>query len=75
MPTFRNFFSTVYYSQKVYVFGGYECNNKLQLKSCEYYDIIGNKWIDIASMKSSRSMSAACRINDDHILVMGGYNK
>lgn len=75
MPTFRNFFSTVYHNQRVYVFGGYECNLKAQLRSCEYFDTAASKWTPITSLKAARSQSAACRINDQHILVFGGYNK
>jgi hypothetical protein len=75
MPTFRNFFSVIYYSQKVFVFGGYESNLKSQLRSCEYYNTTTGKWFSIANMKIARSQSAACRINDQHILVFGGYNK
>jgi hypothetical protein len=44
MPTFRNFFSTVYYAQKVYVFGGYDGDHKMQVRTCEYYDIVQGKW-------------------------------
>jgi hypothetical protein len=33
------------------------------------------KWCSIANLKVARSQSAACRINDQHILVFGGYNK
>lgn len=44
MPTFRNFFSTVYYAQKVYVFGGYDGDHKIQVQTCEYYDIVQGKW-------------------------------
>lgn len=33
MPTFRNFFASIYHSQKVYVFGGYDGESKTQLKS------------------------------------------
>lgn len=75
MPTFRNFFASVYHSQRVYVFGGYECNLKTQLRSCEYFDIPAGKWAPVASLKTARSQAAACRINDQHILVLGGYNK
>ena len=64
MPTFRNFFSTVYYAQKVYVFGGYDGENKVQINSCEYYDIVQSKWREIHNMKVPRSQSSACRIND-----------
>ncbi len=75
MPTFRNFFSTVYYAQKVYVFGGYDGDNKMQIKTCEYYDIVQSKWKQTNDMKVARSQSAACRINDQEILICGGYNK
>ena len=75
MPTFRNFFSAVYHSQKVYIFGGYDGENKIQMKTAEFYDIVNSKWAPIADMKVSRSQSGACRINDDEIIICGGYNK
>jgi len=65
MPTFRNFFPVVYHSQKVYTFGGYDGDLKKQLKSCEYYDIVSSKWFKISDLKTARSQSGACRINDD----------
>ena len=40
MPSFRNFFPSVYHSQKVYVFGGYDGENKMQMKTSECYDIV-----------------------------------
>lgn len=36
---------------------------------------MNEKWFAIADMKTARSQSAACRINDDEILVCGGYHK
>jgi hypothetical protein len=33
MPTFRNFFASVYHNQKVFVFGGYDGELKTQIKS------------------------------------------
>lgn len=33
MPALRNFFSAVYYSHKVYIFGGYDDESKTQLKT------------------------------------------
>lgn len=65
MPSFRNFFPAVYHSQKVYVFGGYDGENKIQMKTAEYYDMINSKWVPIHDLKISRSQSGACRINDD----------
>lgn len=32
MPTLRNFFPSVYYAQKVYIFGGYDDETKTQIK-------------------------------------------
>lgn len=74
MPTFRNFFASVYHSQKVYVFGGYDGDSRSQLRSAEYFDIVSSKWHTVADLKVARSQSAACRINDDEILICGGYN-
>ena len=75
MPTFRNFFSSVYHNQKVYLFGGYDGENKIQIKSCEFYDIISSKWHPTADLRIARSQAGACRINDEQILICGGYSK
>ena len=75
MPNFRNFFPAIYHAQKIYVFGGYDGDSKAQLKTAEYYDIVHSKWAPISDMKMPRSQSGACRINEDEILVCGGYNK
>jgi len=45
------------------------------MKSGEYYDIVSTKWHPIADLKTARSQCAACRINDDEMLICGGYNK
>ena len=45
------------------------------MKTAEYYDMINSKWVPIHDLKISRSQSGACRINDEEILVCGGYNK
>jgi hypothetical protein len=36
----------------------------MQIKTCEYYDIVQSKWREINDMKVARSQSASCRIND-----------
>jgi hypothetical protein len=51
--------------QKVFVFGGYDGENKAQLKTAELYDINTGKWSPIASMNVARSQSGACKINDN----------
>jgi hypothetical protein len=47
----------------------------MQIKTSECYNIIESKWIPICDLKIPRSQSSACRINDDEILICGGYNK
>ena len=75
MPTFRNFFASVYNNQKVFIFGGYDGDNKMQVKSGELYDIVSSRWYPLAELKMARSQASACRINDDEMLICGGYNK
>ena len=75
MPTFRNFFASVYHNQKVYIFGGYDGQNKTQIKSGELYDIVSSRWHTVADLKVARSQPAACRINDEEMLICGGYNR
>lgn len=65
MPTNRDFFPAIYHSHKVYTFGGYDNQSKIQLKTCEYFDINSFKWQPISDLKIVRSQSGACRINDD----------
>lgn len=39
------------------------------------FDIPTQRWDEIASMKVPRSFAACCKINENEILVFGGYNK
>lgn len=55
MPSNRFFASCVYYNRKVYVFGGYDSVTKVQLNSCMYYDISGEKWVGLSDAKVTRS--------------------
>ena len=75
IPGVRNFFSAVHYNHRMYLFGGYNDETKTQMSSCLMYDIHSEKWSEIASMKTARSFSSCCKINDNEILVIGGYNK
>lgn len=75
MPTFRNFFASVYHNQKVYVFGGYDGDSKIQIKAGEVYDTVSSRWQPISDLRVPRSQSAACRINDEEMLICGGYNR
>lgn len=44
MPTEKTFFPAVYHRGVIYTFGGYDGYEKVQLNSCEYYDINADKW-------------------------------
>ena len=39
MPDEKSFFSAVHHKGIIYTFGGYDIYDKLQLKTCEKYDI------------------------------------
>ena len=39
MPFEKTFFPAVYHRGIIYTFGGYDGYDKVQLNSCEYYDV------------------------------------
>ncbi|CAD8137168.1 unnamed protein product [Paramecium pentaurelia] len=75
IPMNRFFCSCLYYNQKIYCIGGYDEQHKIQLSSVLYYDLISEKWVQLADLKQPKSQAAACRINDNEIVLFGGYNK
>lgn len=44
MPSEKTFFPAVYHKGFIYTFGGYDAYDKVQLSSCEYYDVNHDKW-------------------------------
>lgn len=36
---------------------------------------MSSRWLTVADLKIARSQAAACRINDEEMLICGGYNK
>ena len=74
----KSFFSAVAVrASKIYTLGGYENIEKLQLKSCEVYDICNDQWDanDEVRLNVARSQSNACLFQDNIIFIFGGYNK
>lgn len=55
----------------VYVFGGYQ--GKISLKSCEKFDIISNRWLDVGEMTYPRSGITASVF--DNKIFLAGDNK
>lgn len=46
MPSEKTFFSTVYFDGIIYTFGGYDSYEKMQVKSCEYYNVFKDEWFN-----------------------------
>lgn len=40
----KSFFAAINLWNLIYVFGGYDNYEKIQLRSCEVYDILKNEW-------------------------------
>ena len=79
MPQEKSFFSAVSVQQGkiIYTFGGYENMEKIQLDTCEYYDITEDKWYmnDNVKLNVARSQSSCCLFEENIIFIFGGYNK
>ena len=72
----KSFFSGVYLKGKIYVFGGYDNYEKIQLKTCEVFDIAKNTWKPLdCQLNTARSQSSACIFDDKTIYISGGFNK
>jgi hypothetical protein len=72
----KSFFSAVYLKGMIYIFGGYDNYEKMQLKSCESYNIEKDEWktLDV-TLNTARSQSSSCIFNDNSIYICGGFNK
>jgi hypothetical protein len=46
MPSEKTFFANVYFDGIIYTFGGYDAYDKVQLRSCEYYNIKKDQWFN-----------------------------
>ena len=73
----KSFFAAVYLKGRLYTFGGYDNFEKLQLKTCEVFDIAKNEWTlrPGYQLNEARSQASACIFEDQTIFVFGGYNK
>jgi hypothetical protein len=86
LPHEKTFFCAVYHREKIYTFGGYDCYLKVQLQSCEYYDLALDKWFNspVSSqaaggiefkLNQERSQASCCVFEDNIIYIFGGYHK
>mmetsp|Transcript_10960 Transcript_10960/g.14807 ORF Transcript_10960/g.14807 Transcript_10960/m.14807 type:complete len:305 (-) Transcript_10960:121-1035(-) len=74
----KSFFSAVCVrASKIFTLGGYENIEKVQLKSCEIYDIENDRWDtnEEVQLHVPRSQSSSCLFQDNIIFIFGGYNK
>ena len=63
--------SLCYVKHKIYSIGG-KVNNTERTKKCERYDIISNKWIEIASLNHERTRPAISSFDDHYIFIFFG---
>lgn len=85
MPVEKTFFCAVIADGVIYTFGGYDAYDKIQLKSCEYYNIRKNKWFNSEVLSPQgkveyrlhveRSQASCCQFDNNSIFIFGGYNK
>jgi N-acetylneuraminic acid mutarotase len=61
----------------IFTFGGYENVDKVQLKSCESYNIEKDRWSANEDMQlvEARSQASAALFKNHVAFVFGGYNK
>ena len=73
----RSFMSVIVINNMILAIGGYDYNEKNQLKSIEVYDIDKDKWsLNVfEDLKIARSQCSALLYNNNTILVLGGYSK
>jgi serine/threonine protein kinase len=76
MPVVKSFFSGIYLDGIIYTFGGYDNLDKIQLKSCEQYNVSSDTWtISKHTLVEARSQSSACASDKTTFYIFGGYNK
>ena len=44
LPSEKSFFAALHFNGIIYTFGGYENQEKIQLRTCEYYDTKKDQW-------------------------------
>jgi serine/threonine protein kinase len=73
----RSFMAVVHVNRMILAIGGYEYNEKSQLASIEVYDLDEEKWSlgVFEDLKTARSQANALVVNNNLVLVFGGYNK
>jgi len=76
MPQLKSFFCAIFLNGHIYTFGGYDSVEKLQLKTCEIYNVDKDHWKEnSASLNQARSQAAICIMDKNLIYIFGGYNK
>lgn len=73
----RSFMAALSINNVIFAIGGYDYNEKTQLKSIEVYDIDKDKWSEnvFEDLKVPRSQASTLLYNNNTMFVIGGYNK
>ena len=85
LPQEKTFFAAVHFRGRIYTFGGYDAYDKMQLDSCEYYDIKQDRWFNSPvqrpnggveyKLHQQRSQGSCCVFDENLIYVFGGYSR
>ena len=77
MPSEISFFPAVSVrAATIYTFGGYDNIEKVQVKTCEVYNIEKDRWQrNECQLNVARSQASASSFRDNVIFIFGGYNK
>ena len=77
MPSEISFFPAVCVkAAMIYTFGGYDNIEKVQVKTCEVYNIDKDRWHrNECQLNIVRSQASACSFRDNVIFIFGGYSK
>ena len=73
LTTPRSGASAVVVQDKIFVFGGFDGEERLKSVECFTPGLIRFHWHPVPNMLNRRSNFAACAINDQTIMVLGGF--
>ena len=83
MPAEKTFFAHVFHKNKIWTFGGYDAYEKVQLNTCEYYDLALDRWFNAPALQQKqefrlvheRSQASACVFEEDVAFIFCGYHR
>ena len=75
MPLELSFIAAETLDQMIYTFGGFDINERIQVKNCYQYSIVNDSWSSLGNLIEERSMCGCAIMDQTLVYVFGGYNK